>query len=520
MDTSSVPAGRNGDCQTAEIQGLSVDGPEGFCHSVPAMGTWPFDVWQSGSALRRQFAVFSFAVIALITVALSVTVSSALRRDLLEREWGTTADYIRTGILQHLTLHDFSHADQEAPQARFEAFYTQAVAMPEIVRVKLYDATMRVIWSDEPRLIGQRFADNPHLAQALKGQTVVNLEGEERKEENRYEGSEFARLVEVYVPVVFPGSSRVVGVVETYKVPAKVFVSIRQGQLTVVGATCVGGLLLYLSLFWIVRRASRRIDEQHQSLENRGRELARANEELRAVQGQLVEAERLAAIGEVVTAVAHGIRNPLANIRAAAQVAGLGPRESGPSVPTTKHLANIMAEVDRLESRLKELLQFVRPAERQSALVDLNALVRETANMVAGRIATARIALTQALAPGLPPVSGNAMLLEQAVLSLLANAVEAVPNGDGKILVTTGATRTEAGVPAVFVEISDSGPGIPAQQIPKLFTPFYTTKAQGTGLGLAIAKKFSEAHGGAITVSSRVGAGTTFRVTLPAHTEG
>ena len=140
--------------------------------------------------------------------------------------------------------------------------------------------------------------------------------------------------------------------------------------------------------------------------------------------------------------------------------------------------------------------------------------------MVAGRIATARIALTQALAPGLPPVSGNAMLLEQAVLSLLANAVEAVPNGDGKILVTTGATRTEAGVPAVFVEISDSGPGIPAQQIPKLFTPFYTTKAQGTGLGLAIAKKFSEAHGGAITVSSRAGAGTTFRVTLPAHTEG
>jgi signal transduction histidine kinase len=483
------------------------------------MGAWPFKRWQSGSALTRQFAVLSFFVIGLITVALSGTVSYSLRKDLLDREWGTTADYIRTGILHHLSPDDFLQPNADASREHFEALYAQAVAMPEIVRVKLYDAGMRVVWSDEPRLIGERFADNSHLAKALTGQTVVNLEGEERKEENRYEGNEYARLVEVYVPVVLPGSSRVIGVVETYKLPTQVFASIRKAQLTVAGASAGGGVLLYLSLFWIVRRASRRIDEQHRNLENRGRELARANEELTTVQGQLVEAERLAAIGEVVTAVAHGIRNPLANIRAAAQVAGLGSRESGPSAPTAKHLANIMAEVDRLESRLKELLQFVRPAERQSALVDLNALVRETANLVAGRIATARIHLTQALAPGLPPVSGNAMLLEQVVLSLLANAVEAVPNGNSNIIVTTGTTRTDAGVPAVFVEISDSGPGIPAQQIPKLFTPFYTTKAQGTGLGLAIAKKFSEAHGGAITVSSRVGVGTTFRVALPAHTE-
>jgi signal transduction histidine kinase len=74
-----------------------------------------------------------------------------------------------------------------------------------------------------------------------------------------------------------------------------------------------------------------------------------------------------------------------------------------------------------------------------------------------------------------------------------------------------------SGAPAVFVEIADSGVGIPAEELPKLFTPFYTTKAQGTGLGLAIAKKFTEAHGGVIAVSSRPGAGATFCVTLPAH---
>lgn len=473
----------------------------------------------SGKVLLRQFALLGFVVIGLITLVLSVMVSSVLRRDLLDREWVITADYVRTQILSLLKPRDLAMSDTDEAQSRFEQFSQQVVRMPEVFRVKVYAADGTVIWSDDAPLIGRRFSDNPHLTGALAGRTVVNMESGAGKTENSGERSVFARVVEVYVPIVFPGASRVAGVVEVYKMPRQVLESIQRGQFAAVGTVLSCGLVLYLSLFWIVRRAARRIDEQHRTLERRGQELVAANQELRSVQRQLLEAERLAAIGEVVTAVAHGIRNPLANIRAAAQVAGLGPREGGASAPSAKHLANIMAEVDRLESRLKELLQFVRPAERQNACVDLNALVRETANMVAGRVATARIHLTQALAPGLPPVSGNAMLLEQVVLSLLANAVEAVPNGDGNIMVTTGATRTEVGVPAVFVEISDSGPGIPAQQIPKLFTPFYTTKAQGTGLGLAIAKKFSEAHGGAITVSSRVGAGTTFRVTLPAYTE-
>lgn len=499
--------------------GLPIDAPSGFCHPVSTMRYWRLGTLRSRSGLTQQFALLSFVVISLITVVLALTVTSALRRDLLAREWSTTADYIRTSILRHLSPSDFLHPDREPAQAHFEALYAQAVTMPEIVRVKLYDADMRVVWSDEPRIIGQRFASNAHLAQALTGRTVVNLEGEQRKDENQYEGNEFAQLVEVYVPVVFPGSSRVIGAVETYKMPAQVFASIRKAQLTVVGATFGGGILLYVALFWIVRRASRRIDEQHQSLESRGRELARANQELTAVQGQLLHAERLAAIGEVVTAVAHGIRNPLANIRAAAQVAGLGSREGGPSALTTKHLADIMSEVDRLEGRLKELLQFVRPAERQRSPVDLNGTAREAVQMVSGRMRTARINLTEALAPGLPPVSGNAMLLEQVVLSLLANAVEAIPNGEGNIAVTTGEARMESGAPAVFLEVSDSGVGIPADGVEKLFTPFYTTKAQGTGLGLAIAKKFTEAHGGAITVSSGPGAGATFRVTLPAHVE-
>ena len=116
--------------------------------------------------------------------------------------------------------------------------------MPEIVRVKVYDAAMRVIWSDEARLIGTTFPDNPQLRSALGGRTTVNLEVGERKEENVFEREE-KELVEVYVPIAFAGNPRVVGVAETYKEPTQVFANIQRGQITVVATALGGGALLY-----------------------------------------------------------------------------------------------------------------------------------------------------------------------------------------------------------------------------------------------------------------------------------
>ncbi len=497
---------------------LSVDAPERVCEDDLAVRAWALKKWHTGAALTRQFAFLSLIVIGLITAALSLVISYSLRKDLLEREWRITADFVRTEAFYHLDPTDFTVPWSPAAQGSFKDFYRQTVTMPEIVRVKVYDANMVVVWSDEPRLLGQRFAHNPQLISALAGRVVVNLETGERKRENIYERGQFPELVEVYVPIVFPGTSQVVGVAETYKVPTQVFANIQQGQITVFGTALAGGAFLYLSLFWIVRRAARRIDEQHQTLEHRSRELASANDELRATQTQLLQAERMAAIGEVVAAVAHGIRNPLANIRASAQVATLECGECANKPATPRHLANIMREVDRLEGRLKELLQFVRPAERQSTPVDLNALLRAALQMTAGRLGKAHITVEERPAATLPPILGDAMLIEQVLLSLLGNAVEATPEG-GTVTLTTGTTRDDGGALRVFAEVQDTGVGIPAEQIPRIFEPFYTTKAQGTGLGLAIARKYTEAHGGAISVQSHPGEGATFRVTFPAQPE-
>ncbi|MBI2525386.1 MAG: hypothetical protein HYV93_05325 [Candidatus Rokubacteria bacterium] len=483
------------------------------------MKTWALGRPPSGSALIRQFAILSLLVVALITAALSVVLSYALRRDLLEREWGFTADYVRTEAQQHLAPGDFAAPATAEAQEHFRTFYHQTVMMPEIARVKIYDAGMAVIWSDEPRLIGLRFPENPHLVSALGGRTMINLEAGEKKGEHLFEREGFPQLVEVYVPVVYRGDARVVGVIETYKVPERVFASIRKAQLAVVGTALGGGTGLYVSLFWIVRRAARRIESQHEALEQRSHQLGAANVELRAVQAQLVAAERMAAVGEVVTAVAHGIRNPLANIRASAQVALLdcGDCQAHPAGP--RGLTSIMAEVDRLEARLKELLQFVRPAERRSARVEVNAVVQRSLEMLAAHSVKAGVGVAARLAPELPPVTGDAILLEEVFGSLIGNAIDAAASGGGTVSLRSGATRDEAGAPQVFVEVRDSGAGIPDEDLAKIFEPFYTTKAQGTGLGLALARKFTQAHGGKITVRSLPGEGATFRVVLPVAAE-
>src|SRR5262249_2329673 len=338
----------------------------------------------------------------------------------------------------------------------------------------IYDTTAAVVWSDKPLLIGQRFLDNTHLLGALAGHTMVNLEMGEEKGENISEREEFSELVEVYVPIVFPESTEVAGVVEAYKAPTTVFTNIRQGQIVVIETALAGSALLYLSLFWIVRRAARRISEQQQALTQRSQELTASNQELQAVQTQLLEAERMAAIGEVVAAVAHGIRNPLANIRAVAQVATLDCKEEEGMHLASRSLANIMAEVDRLENRLKELLQFARPAERQGEALDVNAVLCGTFRMMAGRLARTGLVVEECLAPILPPTLGDAVLFEQVFMSLIGNAAEALPASGGVITLTTGTVPDQAGTICVFVGIRDTGIGIPPQRPPPIFLPFFT----------------------------------------------
>src|SRR6266478_3473785 len=443
-----------------------------------------------------RFALLSFFVTAATTAALVVIISYHFRQHLLEREWTWTAAYVAKEAHSNLSAADFLAPHTPEAQARFTTFYEDVILLPELVRLKIYDAEGTVIWSNEPRLVGQRSLDNPLLQGALAGRITVKGEIGERKGENVYEHN--LTLVEVYVPIVFQ-DSRVVGVVEAYKSPDQVFARVRSIKIIVAATALLGASLLYIALVYIVRRSAVRIEQQQEALEYRSHQLAAT--------------ERLAAIGEVVTAVAHGIRNPLANIRAAIQVALLHvPLENRSSA--AHNLANVIQEVDRLEARVKELFQFVEPTKQRQQRLDLNSIVSGVLQMMAGRLSSGEVKLSEHLTPGLPPITGDAMLLQQAILNILENARDAVLPAGGAITIVTDFESNGSPGERVFLEVSDTGAGIPPDTLRKIFEPFFTTKPKGTGLGLPLAKKFIEANDGSVNAGNAPGGGAVFHVTF------
>jgi signal transduction histidine kinase len=233
--------------------------------------------------------------------------------------------------------------------------------------------------------------------------------------------------------------------------------------------------------------------------------------QLRDSRAQLVQAEKLASIGEMSAAVAHGLRNPLASLRAAAQLV----RRHPASPSATEHLDAIIEEVDRLDRRITHLLSFSRPVPFRPVSESLPRLIEDLLPAVAQPMRERHVELAMSVPASLPQVRVDPMQLEQALLEIVSNALDAMPSG-GRLGISAFASNGPA-PGAVVVEVSDTGGGIPAQVLPSVCEPFFTTRPEGTGLGLAIAKRYLEQNGGILEIASRPGEGTTVRLRLPAE---
>ncbi|MGH7535783.1 MAG: sensor histidine kinase, partial [Gemmatimonadales bacterium] len=232
--------------------------------------------------------------------------------------------------------------------------------------------------------------------------------------------------------------------------------------------------------------------------------------QLERTRAQLAQSEKLASIGEMAAAVAHGLRNPLASLRAAAQLVRRHP-ESPSSV---EHLDAIIDEVDRLDRRVSHLLSFSRPAPFRPMAESIPRLVEGLLPAFGELLRERGIELRTELPRTLPDVTVDPMQLEQAVVEIVSNALDAMPAG-GRLGIEARETISEASAPEVVIEIADTGGGIPEQVLPSVCEPFFTTRPEGTGLGLPIAKRYVEQNGGRLEITSRPGEGTTVRIRLP-----
>jgi two-component system NtrC family sensor kinase len=241
--------------------------------------------------------------------------------------------------------------------------------------------------------------------------------------------------------------------------------------------------------------------------------------EWREAQERFAQAEKLAAIGQLAAGVMHEINNPLATIAACAESLGLALddlRGAGAVVPpeSTEYLRIVEGEVQRSKRIVDRLLEFSRPKPLAPEPVDLNAVVEQTLFLLKHHSRFKRFTVEVDQAVPAPVARGNGEQLVQVLMALLINAMDAMEE-PGRIDVRT-VGRGAGG--DVAIEVRDHGHGIPRGQLPKIFEPFYTTKApgRGTGLGLSICYGIVAEHGGRIEVDSAPGEGSTFRILLPA----
>jgi two-component system NtrC family sensor kinase len=261
--------------------------------------------------------------------------------------------------------------------------------------------------------------------------------------------------------------------------------------------------------------------------------IAREISDRQRIARQLVQTEKLAALGRLSASMAHEINNPLQAIHNSVHLMLTRPLADE---KRQRYLEMTQQEIDRLISIVQRILDFYRPSSEGRRPVDLNDILDSVLNLTTNQLHEQHVAVQRAYQPGLPRVFAVSNHIKQVCLSLVLNAIEAMPDG-GELLVRTylardsaaqgadgftvmaggGALALPAG-PAVVVEISDTGAGIAQQDLPKIFEPFYTTRSKGTGLSLTVSYSIVEQHQGELGVRSQLGTGTTFRIRLPAAT--
>ncbi|RZS56823.1 sensor histidine kinase [Sphaerotilus mobilis] len=441
-------------------------------------------------SLTRWFAVVALASISVITLALALLLNWFFSDRLMNQQAVLTAEFVNSLMRVERPMLLFVSGPKQPPEPHVRTALSHLAAMPDVLRANVYNRDHEVIWSSDGRLIGRQYQHNPNLEAALRGEVVSQRDddfiehGVEEREAPRLEHGIF---METYVPVVDALAGEVVGAIEFYKRPKALQQALQELHVYIAVGGVVCAVLLYMALFGLIRRADLTMQRQ---------------------QERLLDHEKMAVIGEMSTAVAHGIRNPLASIRSSAELIQVGT----PAL-VEQAVDDVISECDRLEQWVNELLSYARPLHAEQVPVALSPLIQTCLDESRREFARRGIQIETDLPDRLPAVRGNALLIGQVLRSLLSNALEACVNG-GRIRVQA---ELDAGGRRITVTISDNGPGMTAAELRCAGQPFFTTKPRGLGVGLALARRVVERLDGTLEIDSAPGHGTSVHVRMPAH---
>lgn len=260
-----------------------------------------------------------------------------------------------------------------------------------------------------------------------------------------------------------------------------------------------------------LRSSTLALEQEIRALTNRWREFCDHCQ--RVHDTEMLQAEHLATLGELATGVAHEIRNPLAGIAGAIEIIT---KDFPKDHPDREIMEDLRQEVRRIEKVLNDLLAYARPKPPQFGRAELKELVARTLHLARQQTGRKHVDFSIQIPPDVPPFRMDSEQLHQVLLNLVLNGIQAIDD-EGKITIAAQLNHSGPLGPADRVEISvsDSGAGIPPEQVERIFRPFYTTKRGGTGLGLSLCRRIISQHGGTLSVESQMGKGSRFIIRLP-----
>lgn len=449
----------------------------------------------------KVFGWLALFLIGITLVATSITLSAFMGRSLIDSESRIVGDMVNILAGRELTTADLDGFADPEVETRFRRSFDAIKNLSGEVRIKVFRPDGVIVWSDEPHLIGTQLTmHRANVSRALEGEKIAVFDPPERALWNPKEDLPRTQLIEFYVPLYLGGPQGIganpSAVLALYRLPEDINWTIDHALILLWAVTGAGGIIMYLTLVKLVR-----------TIYDRQRKAEREFAELSQEHQRVVQIEKLSAVGQAVSEIAHQINNPLVGV---VNLAELAEREISNPKRVRELLAEIRSAGDHCRGFVKRMLGFSQVAHCQPERIDLRQLVYDVANLFerSGTDGHIQVKLPEEeLILDIDPV-----LVRHALFNLIQNALQACPEGP----VGVSAWASDGDEPRqCSLSISDRGPGISPEVAAKIFSPFFTTRPGGTGLGLPIVKLVTMWHGGQIRAENNPDGGARFVMTLP-----
>lgn len=459
--------------------------------------------------LLRWYSFVSLAIILSVAVGLGLISSRFVINESVERDALLTAQFIQSIALaevRHVSIPNVRtmgelldpRLDQSFPEVNPEArrnargeFLDHVAHLPDMLLANIYAPDRTVIWSSNPALVGRMIESDEDLDHAFDNKVRVSAsyhDVDQARSEQKFITPPENLFIENYIPLFDADGENVTAMVEIYKEPRDLIERIEHGLLMIWMAVALGAALVYGGLYWLMYHANRQLAQQ---------------------QKRLINNETFVALGEMSSAVAHSLRNPLASIRSSAELAQ--EIEEGPA---QKNIGDIISQVDRMSHWVRQLLQSLRPLNDQAEAVELERVLQDS--LLAFSLQFRRNGVEVKLdSMANVQVLSQPTLLGQIFNSLIANALEAMSEGG-----TLRIEQVQKNRKTLIVRLSDNGKGMSDEQLRMAVRPFYTTKQGGLGVGLVLVKRIMERFGGSVRLNSREGEGTCVQLNFRVAREG